>query len=152
LEDGQLLTPRGEALGLTGDLFGIDRVGLDTGTGVGLVIARSFERVLLISDLDLESLAGARLAGDRPERVESARLLFDLEGRGIADWGERLAWLLADQPAELSLEALDLGNVRLLARQQVLGLRHVRQPDGPELLLETRLGQSELGLHLGSAA
>ena len=63
-----------------GDLLGIDGVVLDPRAGVRLVVAGAFEGGLLVADLDLEALARSRLLGDRPERLERARLLLDLEG------------------------------------------------------------------------
>ena len=84
LERGQLLAPGGQPLGLPGDLLGVDGVRLDPGAGVRLVVAGALERALLVADLDLEPLAGARLLGDRPERLEGAGLLLDLERGGVA--------------------------------------------------------------------
>ena len=128
LRGGQLLAPRGEPLGLAGDLFGVDGVGLDPGAGVGLVVARPFEGALLVADLDLEPLAGAGLLGDRPERLERARLLRDLERSRVALRGERARRLLADESLELRGQPVDLGDVRLLAR--AAGLRPQRGPAG----------------------
>ncbi len=129
LERGQLLLPGGQALGLPGDLLGVDGVGLDPGSGVGLVVTGAPERVLRVADLDLEALARPRLLGDRSERIERAGLLFDLERGGVAQRGQRLARLLADEAVELSLESLDLGDMGFLAAEQVLRLGQVRQPE-----------------------
>src|SRR6185369_8503440 len=101
LERGELLAPAGQPLGLPGDLLGIDRVLLDPSARVRLVVSGALERALLVADLDLQSLAGAWLLGDGPEGVDRARLLLDLEGRGIAQRRQRLARLLADEPVEL---------------------------------------------------
>ena len=120
LRGGQLLTPGDESLGLAGDLLGIDDVGLDPGAGVRLVVTSALERVLLVMDLDLEALAGARLLGDRSERFERARLLRDLERGGVALARQRLGPLLADESLELRRQPVLLGDMRLLARQQVL--------------------------------
>ena len=127
LERGELFAPGGQAFGLRGDLLGIDVVRLDPGAGVGLVVAGAFEGDLLGLHLDLESLAGTRLLGDRPEGLEGARLLFDLERGGVPQAGQGLARLLADETVQLGIQLLDLLDVRLFAGEQVLGGRHVVQ-------------------------
>ncbi len=152
LERRQLLLPGRQALGLSGHLLGIDRVCLHPGPRVGLVIAGSLKRVLLIVDLDLESLASPGLAGDRAQGIERARLLLDLEGGRVTLDRQRVARLLADQSVELGLESIDRGDVRVLARQQVLRLGQVGQSDRPQLLLETGLGEPQFGFHLGAPA
>ena len=86
---GELLLPGDQPLGLAGDLFGVDGVGIDPGAGVRLVVAGALDGRLLVADLDLETLAGARLLGDRSERLERARPLGDLQGRGVARGRQR---------------------------------------------------------------
>ena len=44
-------------------------------------------------------------------------LLLDLEGRRIAQARQRVGRLLADEAVELSLQAIDPGDVLLLGRQ-----------------------------------
>ena len=117
LERAELLAPDGQSLRLARDLLGVDRVGLDPGPGVGLVVAGALEGVLLVADLDLQALPGARLLGDRPERLEGAGLLLDLQGGGVALRAERLARLLADESVQLGGELIHPGDVRLLARR-----------------------------------
>ena len=123
---GQLLAPGGQPFGLPGDLFGVDGIRLDPGPGVRLVVAGALERALLVADLDLQALAGTRFLGDRAERLERARLLRDLERRGVALGRQRLARLLADEALELGGQPVDLGGVRLLAREEVLRRRRDR--------------------------
>ena len=142
----------GQALGLRGDLLGIDVVRLDPGAGVGLVVAGAFEGDLLGLHLDLEPLPGARLLGDRPERLEGAVLLLDLERGGVAQRRQGLARLLADEAVELGVQLLDLLDVGLLAGEQVLGGRHVVQAERLELLLLVRLEHEELFLEVRSTA
>ena len=129
----------GQALGLGGDLLGVDAVVLDPGAGVGLVVAGAVERGLLVADLDLEALARAGLLGDRPEGLERAGLLLDLEGRRVAQRRQRLARLLADEPVELGGQLVHPRDVRVLACEQVLGGREVVEAERAELLLRVGL-------------
>ena len=127
LEAGELLAPVGEALGLARDLLGVDRVGLDPGAGAGFVVARPLERRLRVPDHRLEALPGARLAGDRPELVEGARLLVDLEGRRVAERGQGLGRLAPDEALEAGRQLVDPGDVVLLGREERLGGGEVGQ-------------------------
>ena len=102
---------------MAGDLLRVDDVRLDPRPGVCLVVAGPFEGGLEITDLDLEPFSGPRLAGDRPELLEGVGLLLDLEGRRIAQARQRVGRLLADEAVELSLQAIDPGDVLLLGRQ-----------------------------------
>ena len=113
--------------------------------------ARSRAR-LGVADLDLQALAGAGLLGDRPEGLEGARLLLDLEGRRVAQRRQRLARLLADEAVELGGELVHPRDVGLLAGEQVLGRGQVVEPERAELLVGVGLGLAQLGLHLGAAA
>ena len=67
-----------------------------TAAGVGLVVAGSLQLALRVRDLHLETLACSRLLGDRAECLQGRCLLLDLEGCGIAPFGQALARLLAD--------------------------------------------------------
>ena len=84
LESSQLLAPGDQSFGVTGDLLGVDRVGLDPRAGVGFIVAGALQGRLLVAHLDLQALPGARFLGDRSERIERARLLRDLEGGRVA--------------------------------------------------------------------
>ena len=128
LEHAELLAPHRQPFGLAGDLLGVDGVRLDAGTGVGLVVARALQGALRVADLDLEPLAGSRLLGDRPERLEGAGLLLDLERGRVAQRRQGLAWLLADEAVELGRQLVHPGDMRLLAGEQVLGRREVVEP------------------------
>ena len=79
-------------------------------------------------------------------------LLFDVEGGGIARLRQGCDRLGADEALELRLELADPLDVRLLAGKQVLGRRHVLQPERLELLGHVRLGLAQLLLHVGAAA
>ena len=107
---------------------------------------------LLVADLHLQALPGARLASDRAERLEGARLLLDLQGRGVAQRRQRLARLLADQPVRAAPSSRSIWRRAPPRGQQVLGLGQVGQPERPELLLEAGLGQAQLGFHLRATA
>ena len=145
--------PARERFGLAGDLLGIDRVRLDPGPGVRLVVAGALERGLLVADLDLEALAGTRLLGDRAERLEraasSAAISSAAASRvGTSDSGGSLP----TSPSSWAASTVDLRDVRLLAGEQVLGRREVGEPERPEPLGGLRLDDGQLGLHLGSTA
>ena len=153
LERGQLLLPDGESLGLAGDLLGVDRVGLDAGARVRLVVARALERRLLVADLDLEALARARLLGDRPERLERARLLLDLERGGVARGRQRLA----AAPCRPGRRAGPSGgrSGRRAPPRGPAGPRRRRRSSSPKVpsrRRDLRLDLAELRLHLGAAA
>ena len=135
-----------------GDLLGIDGVRLDPGARVRLVVAGSLERGLLIPDLDLEALASARLLGDRAERIEGAGLLLDLEGGCVALRRQLSDGSLPTSPSSCAVRAFDLGDVRLLAAEHLLGLGQVGQAQRTELRRDLDLESTELRLHLGAAA
>ncbi len=65
---------------------------------------------------------------------------------------ERLARFLADQAVELGRQLVDLGDVRLLAAEEVLGGRQVVETECAELRDGVGLGLAKLRLHLRSAA
>src|SRR5262245_16713746 len=101
LEGRELLAPDRELLDVACDRLGVHGVRLDAGAGVRLVVAGPFERRLQVADLDLQPLPCPRLAGDRPEALESVALLLDLERGSVAALGQRLLRLLAHQTVEL---------------------------------------------------
>ncbi len=105
---------------MAGDPLRIDLVRLDPRPGVRLVVARPLERRLGVADLDLEALAGARLLGDRAERLERVGLLLDLEGGRPTQRREALGRLLAYEAFELRLELGDPLDVGVLAGEEVL--------------------------------
>ena len=153
LERGELLLPGGEPLGLAGDLLGVDGVGLDPGPGVGLVVAGALEGALLVADLDLEPLAGARLLGDRPERLERAGLLLDLERRRVA----RSARASRAAPCRRALRAAPRAgrSGRRAPPRARAGPRpsaRSARPSVPSCCSRPASVSRELGLHLGSAA
>ena len=84
----------------------------------------------------------------------SSALVFWAISRAAASrsFGSDVGRLLADQTLELAGQSLDLADVLLLARQQVLGLGKVGQAERSELALGPRLGIAQLRLHLGPAA
>ena len=53
-------------------------------------------------------------------------LLLDLECRRVAQWRQRVRWLLADKSLELPGQALDLLVVLVLAPDQVLDGGEIR--------------------------
>ena len=150
---GQLLAPGGQPLGLPGDLLGVDGVGLDPGPGVGLVVAGTFEGGLVVAHLDLEPLAGARLLGDRPERLERARLLRDLERGGVAR--ARRACPVGSLPTRPSSWAFSRSIWATWASSRASrasAVGEIRQADRSELAARLGLGVLELGLHVRPAA
>ncbi len=66
--------------------------------------------------------------------------------------GQLVGRLLADEALELRGQPVDLGDVRLLAGEQVLRFRQAGQPERPELRRRPRLAVLELGLHVRPAA
>ena len=152
LERCQLLRRARDPLGGRGHLLGIHGVGLDAGARVGLVVAGALERLFLVAHLDLEPLARARFLGDWPERFERVGLLFDVERGGVARLRQGSDGLGADEALELRLELADPLDVRLLAGKQVLGRRHVLQPERLELLGHVRFRLAQLLFHVGAAA
>ncbi len=121
-EGGQALAVHRELLGEARDLLGVDRVLLHAGAGVGLVVAAAVQLPLGVDDLDLQPLSRARLLGDRPERLERRRLLLDLEGGVVPARRQGLDLLVADQARQVGPLLVDLGDVRLLEPQPILGL------------------------------
>src|SRR3954452_24950562 len=97
LERHHLLAPHSETLGEPGDILGVDRVVVDARTSVGLGVACLLECLLLFGDLDLETLAGPRLLGDRAQRLERLRLALDLERGRITNLRQGLGRFLADE-------------------------------------------------------
>ena len=67
-------------------------------------------------------------------------------------FGRDVDGLGADEALELRLELADPLDVRLLAGKQVLGRRHVLQPERLELLGHVRLRLAQLLFHVGAAA
>ena len=137
---------------MRGDLLGVDGVLLDQGAGVRLLVPGGFERALRVPDLHLQALAGAGLLGDRPEPLEGAGLLLDLERRRVPLRGQHVRRLPAHEAVELRGEDLDLGDVGLLRREERLRRVHVRQLEPGQLVRQLQLPLLELLLDLGSAA
>ena len=151
-ELAQRLAGRGQVLRGRGHLLGVDRVLLDARPGVGLVVARPVELLLGVRDLDLEALAGSRLLGDRPERLERGRLLLDLERRGVAAGRQHVELLVAHEARQVRPALLDLGDVRLLQPEPLLGLGEGRQPEPQQEVVVLGLRLAQLLLELGPAA
>ena len=101
LECRQEFSPLLKSLRLRGHRFSIDGVCLDAGTGVGFVITSLVDESLRIVDLDLQTLARTRLLGDRPQMLERSGLLFDLEGRGVAERRQRFRRFPPNEPPKL---------------------------------------------------
>ena len=151
LQGGQLFAPGRQPLGLAGDLLGVDRVLLDAGARRGLVVAGPLEGAFLVAHLDLQALARPGLLRDRPQRLEGAGLLLDLEGRRVAERRERRDGLLADEPVELGPGPLDRLDVGVLAGEEVLRGGRILDLDRGELGCEVRLAAPEVVLELGAA-
>ena len=105
-----------------------------------------------VRDLDLETLAGARLAGDRAQGIERGRLLLDLQGRDVPPTGHRVDRFVADEPAEARAALVDLGDVRLLEAEALLGLGGAGQVQADEQRVALGLGDAQVLLDLGAAA
>ena len=127
---------------MAGDLLGVDRVLLDPGARLGLVVPSLVDRSLRVRDGDLEPLAGAWLAGDRAELLERAGLLLDVERGLVAELRQGLGGLPPDEALELRAETEDRPMWASSALDELLHGSEVRQVERRE-----EVGQGDL-LHL----
>ena len=135
------------------DLLGVDRVLLDPGPGVGLVVARPLERrsASRTSTSSRSRARGSRAIG--PSASSARGLLLDLEGGRVAQVGQRLGRLLADE-ARRAGHAAGRSRRRAPARRRAAPRRR-RGPSGRAPRAAGRrvgLALLELLLHLGAAA
>ena len=120
---------------MAGDLLGVDGVRLDPGAGIGLVVTGAFERRTPGRGPRPRGARG-RAAPWRSARAPRARCPSPRSpGRPRrASAASDSRRLLPDEPFELRGQDVDLGDVRLLAREQVLGGRQVVQAERAEAL------------------
>ena len=151
LQGRKLLAPGVQALRFARDLLRVDRVGLDARAAVGFQIAAGFQPGLRVLNFDLQALPGARLMRNGTQGLEGGTLLLNFKGGRVAELGQRVGRLLADETVEARLLQCDVLDVRLFAHEQVLGRRQVRELERCQLRGVVRLFLAELLLELRAA-
>ena len=152
---------RGELLAATSASRSAWPATCSASTALASTLARAFasssraplERRLLVADLDLQTLAGARLLGDRPEGLERAGLLRDLQGGGVARAGSVSGGSLPTSPSSCAASTsiwATCASSRASRSSAVGEVGQARAPRGCCARSASTTG--ELGLHLGAAA
>ena len=118
-QQGQLLPRDRQRLRVGRDLLRVDRIRLEPGARVGLLVADALELRLRVAHLDLEPLAGARFAGDGSDRLDRMGLLFDLERRLVAQLRQPLRRLASHEPLQLPGQHVDPGDMVLFEAEQL---------------------------------